>query len=369
MNRIWVGRFKRIVVKIGSSVILQKSGEVNFECLESLAKEMAEIRKTREVMIVSSGAIGIGKTILGIRKIRDLAEKQALAAVGQARLIQIYENLFFKFGIKVGQVLLTREDFQYRHRYLKARTTLLRLLNYGVIPVINENDTIAVEEIKFGDNDTLSALVASKMDADLLIMLSNVEGIYDKQGRIIHEIVDIGKISTKTIPASAFGVGGIETKKEAAEIMRASGIPMVIAKGDTPDIILQLVDKGEWDRKPGTWFIPYMKMRFRKRWIAFGAEIKGNIVIDDGAVKVLKEGGKSLLPSGIKEVGGSFKSGDVVCIKTLSGREIGRGMVNYSADEIRKIAGRKTGEVASILGQKGYDEVIHCDNLAIFKWR
>jgi len=360
---------KRIVIKLGSSVILKESGELNYECLKSLVREMAELQKMKQIIIVSSGAIGIGRTVLRIARPRNLSEKQALASVGQARLIQVYENLFSEYGIKVGQVLLTREDLQDRYRYLNARNTLFKLLDYGVIPVINENDTVAVEEIKFGDNDTLSALIASKMDADLLIILSDVEGVYRDEQRpelgIFKEISEknIAEIPVSTA-ASAFGAGGIATKIEAAKIMIASGIPMVLARGDHPHILLTLVEEFRTRRITGTWFISGRKLSGRKRWIAFSAEIKGSIVVDNGAAQALRKN-KSLLPSGIKEVDGDFVSGDVVKVLDSSGQEIARGLVYYSSDELRKIAGKQTCEIESILGYRDYDEVIHSDNLAL----
>ncbi|PIU51795.1 glutamate 5-kinase [Candidatus Desantisbacteria bacterium CG07_land_8_20_14_0_80_39_15] len=362
---------KRIVIKIGSSVILKKSGELNRECLESLVIQIAEIHRDGEVIIVSSGAIGIGKTILRVNEPIDLSEKQALAAVGQARLMQIYESFFSKFGIRVGQVLLTREDLQGRKRYLNARNTLLKLLEHKVIPVINENDTVAVEEIKFGDNDTLSALIASKMDADLLIILSDVGGVYKnyekRETGVIREVnvKTIKRISIATKSASAFGIGGITTKIEAAKIMMASGIPMVVAHGHQRSVIRELIKEFEREKETGTWFIPEKKISGKKRWIAFSAEVKGAIIVDVGAAKALKESRKSLLPSGVKKVEGDFESGDVAQVVNTSGQEIAKGLVYYSSDEIRKIAGKKTSEIASILGHKDYDEVIHRDNMVI----
>ena len=366
---IKVSEFKRIVIKLGSSVVLEETGELNTECLKSLVTEMVEIHKTKEVIIVSSGAIGIGKTILGIKEPRDLAEKQMLASVGQAHLIQIYENLFSKFDVKVGQVLLTREDLQDRCRYLNARNTLLRLLEYKIIPVINENDAVVTEEIKFGDNDTLSALIASKMDADLLIILSDVEGIYKDSKKhdvgVINEVSDIISIQSfvNSQEKSKFGVGGIGTKIEAAKIVMAIGITMVLTKGDQAGILGKITGELCGKKETGTWFVSERKMSSRKRWIAFNAEVKGSITIDDGAVKAIREGGKSLLPSGIKKVEGNFESGDVIQILDATGSEIARGIANYSAEEARKIAGRKTGEITTILGHKDYDEVVHRDNL------
>ena len=253
---------KRIVIKVGSSVILKETGELNYGCLKSLAAEIANIQKKREVIIVSSGAIGIGKTILGRNKPGNLSEKQALAAVGQAQLIHVYKNLFSKYNIQVGQILLTREDLNDRKRYMNARNTISRLLEHRIVPVINENDTVAVEEIKFGDNDTLSALIASKMDADLLIILSDVDGVYKKYEKremgVIRKVnlKNVKGICTDTRAASAFGTGGITTKIEAAKIVMASGIPMVIAHGHHRGIIKRLVSEFEREKETGTWFIP-----------------------------------------------------------------------------------------------------------------
>jgi glutamate 5-kinase len=253
---------KRIVIKLGSSVILKESGELNHKCLKSLASEIADIQRNGEVIIVSSGAIGIGKTMLGRNMSRNLSEKQALAAVGQAQLIHAYKNLFSKYGIQVGQILLTREDLNDKKRYMNARNTISRLLEHRIVPIINENDTVAVEEIKFGDNDTLSALIASKLDADLLIILSDVEGVYKKYEKremgVIREVnvKNIKSICTDTRAASAFGTGGIATKIEAARVVMADGIPMVIACGRRSGIIKKLISEFGKEKETGTWFVP-----------------------------------------------------------------------------------------------------------------
>jgi len=242
-----------------------------------------------------------------------------------------------------------------------------------VVPVINENDTVAVDEIKFGDNDTLSAIVASKMDADLLVILSDIEGVYrdpDKREKgVIREVVDdvanIEESATGSSGKSRFGTGGITTKIEAAKIMMSSGVPMVVARGDHPHILARIITEFSGAKTTGTWFISSKKMASRKRWIAFNAEIKGSVTIDEGAAKALKEDGKSLLPSGIKDVQGSFEQGDAVSVKDSAGREIAKGVVNYAADEVKKIAGKKTADIEQALGRKDYDEVIHRDNLVI----
>jgi len=250
--------FKRIVIKIGSSIILNDNGSMNNAVLRSLVADITSLHKNREIIIVSSGAIGIGKTILGVKKASDLTEKQALAAVGQAHLIRIYEKLFSKFGIKVGQVLLTQEDLQDKKRYQNVRNTLLRLIKHGIIPIINENDTVATEEIKIGDNDNLSALVASKIDACLLIILSDVEGVYKDASKrsngIIKKVTNINKFLKDfkvTSKKSVFGTGGIVTKIQAAQIMAKKKLPTVIAAGKKRNIISKILK----EKNAGTWFI------------------------------------------------------------------------------------------------------------------
>lgn len=250
--------FKRIVIKIGSSIILNNNGSINNAVLRSLATDIYSLHKSKEIIIVSSGAIGIGKTILKVKKASDLSEKQALAAVGQAHLIQIYEKLFSKFGIKVGQVLLTREDLQDKKRYQNVRNTLLRLIKHGIIPIINENDTVATEEIKIGDNDNLSALVASKIDACLLIILSDIEGVYEdpsKRSRgIVKKVTNIDKFLKDfkiSLKKSAFGTGGIATKIQAARIMAKKKLPTVIAAGNKRGIISKILK----EKNAGTWFV------------------------------------------------------------------------------------------------------------------
>jgi glutamate 5-kinase len=323
-----------------------------------------------EVLLVSSGAIGVGAIRMGYKKIpRTMPEKQALAAIGQGALVQLYEKLFSEYNKTVAQVLLTRGDLDERLRYLNATNALLAILDLGVIPIINENDTVVVEEIKFGDNDTLSALVASIVDADLLIILSDVDGLYDSDPRVnrdaclqteVDEITPVMEENSIN-RGSSFSSGGMLTKLKAARICMAAGIPMVIANSNSENAIRQIMD----GKEIGTLFIPREeKMQARKKWIAFGTLPQGQVLVDAGAEVALIKKGKSLLPSGVIAAEGDFDRGTVVAVVTVDDkREIARGMVNYNSDEIRLIAGKKSSEIEKILQGKDYDEVIHRNNL------
>ncbi len=280
----------------------------------------------------------------------------------------MYEKFFAEYGKTVAQILLTREDLDDRMRYLNATSTLLAILNMGVIPIINENDTVVVEEIKFGDNDMLSTVIASIVDADLLIILSDVDGLYDKdprtndQARMQYEVFEITAAmeQNSTNRGIAFSSGGMYTKLKGARVCMAAGIPMVIANSSEHNVLRRLI-AGE---KLGTLFVPRdEKMHARKKWIAFGTVLHGKLIIDEGAAAALVNRGKSLLPSGIIEVEGDFERGTVVAVLSAAKQEIARGMVNYSAAEIKSIAGKKSGDIEKILGEKDYDEVIHRNNL------
>ncbi|MFH1238711.1 MAG: glutamate 5-kinase, partial [bacterium] len=367
---------KRIVVKIGSSSLTinegQCAGQFNKKYIDKIVKELTDLhRQGTQVILVTSGAIcaGINKLRL-TAKPQTIPEKQAVAAVGQGQLMHLYEEMFAKYDCVVAQVLLTREDMSERSRYLNIRNTLLTLLNYKVIPVINENDTVAIEEIKFGDNDTLSALVASKVEADMLIILSDVAGLYtgdprrDKKARLIEEVKEI----TREIEASAggegtkYGTGGMFTKLQAAKIATAAGVMTVITDG-TKENVLSRIIKGE---NIGTRFLPKAgKISGRKRWIGFAAKTSGAIIIDEGASVAILKKGKSLLPSGILAVEGKFETGAIVVVRTRDKKDIARGLVSYTAEEINKIKGQKSGRIEELLGWRGYDEVIHRDNLVI----
>jgi len=363
---------RRLVIKVGSSTITHASGQINISRLEKLARELADLHNEgREVLLVTSGAVAAGVGRLGHRDYpKTLPLKQALAAVGQGTLLHLYEKFFAEYGKDIAQVLLTKDDFDERLRYLNARNTLTTLLQLSVIPVINENDTVVVEEIKFGDNDTLSALVAEIVDADLLVILTDIDGLYDddphvnNQAELYRELEEIPNIVEKGLrgKGNKFSSGGMYTKLLAARTAMASGIPMVVANGREPGTVRGIID----GQRIGTLFKPKEgRMQARKRWIAFGSQTHGAVSVDSGAVDALVKKGKSLLPSGVVEVEGDFERGNVVSIRTVEGREIGRGMVNYSADEIRAIRGRKTTEIARILGSKDYDEVIHRNNLSL----
>lgn len=361
-------RARRIVVKVGSSLLTEKS-RLNLKRMEGIVDQLASLqRENKEVILVTSGAIAGGMGRLGLKKLTTMPQKQAAAAIGQNLLMGIYERLFKKRGCLVAQVLLTSEDIQNRERYLNARNTLLTLLNYKAIPIVNENDTVAVDEIRFGDNDTLSALVASKVEAELLIILTDTKGLYTTDPRrggakFIEEVSEITPQLEKVASGSGSlrGTGGMVTKLQAAKIARSSGVAMVIADGRIRNVISRLL-AGE---RLGTLFLPKERLKSRKRWIAFGLPLSGKIKIDEGAKEAISKRGKSLLPSGILEVKGEFSIGDGVSIVDEGDREFARGIVSYSSSEIEKIKGRKTQEIEKILSYKDYDEVIHRDNLVL----
>ncbi len=363
---------RRIVIKIGTSTLTHSNGQLNLRRIEYLVREIADLHnQDLEVVVVSSGAIGVGANRMGYRQVpKTMPEKQALAAIGQGALLHLYEKLFAEYSKTVAQVLITRGDFDERIRDLNATNALLALLNMKVIPIVNENDTVVVEEIKFGDNDTLSAVVAGVVDADLLIILSDVDGFYDhdprkdKQARLLREVNEItaDMEDNSRNRGSSFSSGGMYTKLRAARMVMAAGIPMVIANSDEKDVIRRIVACEE----VGTLFIPREeKMHARKKWIAFGSLAQGELTVDEGACLALLNKGKSLLPSGVVSVSGDFERGTIVRVNNPDGQEIARGVVNYSAEEINCIAGKQSREIEKILGEKDYDEVIHRNNLWI----
>lgn len=361
MTRTFSRPIKRVVVKIGSSVIAGDTLKARAAELSSLVGQMSALgQKGIEVILVSSGAIVLGMGELGLKKRpTDLASLQALAAVGQAVLMKRYSELFKKAGAKCAQVLLTWDDFDSRLRYNNASHTLKAILSHGVIPIINENDTISTDEIKFGDNDKLSALVAGLMGADLLILLSDVEGLYDKRGGKTEYFTEVKEIDAE-IQGLAGGSankniskGGMTAKLDAIKIATHANVPCVIAAGDRKDVLLKIVD-GE---RVGTFFFPKEdKTLARQHWISFIAKPKGVLTVDDGAARALLEEGKSLLLPGIVKSEGHFKAEDVVIVADKSGQEIGRGISHYSLSELIHTADKK--------GQK---EVIHRDNLVLCK--
>jgi len=362
---------QRLVVKVGSSTLTYPTGKLNLYQLERLVRELADLKhQGLEIILVTSGAVGAGMGKLGLEeRPKTIPEKQALASIGQGILMHMYEKFFSEYGETVAQVLLTREDLTNRGRYLNARNTLLTLLRLGVIPIVNENDTVVFEEIKFGDNDTLAALVAGLVDADLLVLLSDIDGLYtadprqDSTAQLIKVVEELTPEITKQAGGSGtkLGTGGMMTKLQAAKIASNSGIPMMVTNGSREGVMREII-RGV---NPGTLFIPRdHRINTRKTWIAFASKINGRLYVDSGAEKALVEKGKSLLPSGIIKVEGNFKRACVVSIMGQS-EEIARGIVNYAASEINKIMGCQSKDITEILGHKDYDEVIHRDNLTL----
>ena len=365
-------KVKRLVVKVGSGLISAPGQGLLPDRIGALADELAALAKDgREVVVVSSGAIAAGMARLGLtQRPRSIPEKQAAAAVGQSALMWHYEQAFARHGIRVAQVLVTQEDISARPRYLNARNTLQVLLRFRVVPVVNENDTVAVEEIKVGDNDNLAALVAALIDADLLVILTDVDGLYTGDPRVDPEArrletVDAVTEEIERLVWDADGqisVGGMSTKLEAARKVTSSGIPMVIASGRVPGTLRRVL-RGE---PLGTYFVPRGdRLAGRKRWIAFAVPPQGRLTVDAGARSALVERGKSLLPSGVVEVEGEFHAGEVVSLSAADGKEFARGLTNYDAAELRKIQGAKTKDIEERLGYKSFDEVIHRDNLVL----
>lgn len=368
-----VPKWNKIVVKVGTSTLTHATGKLDLRQIEKLVRELADLMNQGvEIVLVTSGAVGAGMGRLGLSKRpRSLREKQAVAAVGQGILLHMYEKIFAEYGQTVAQILLTRDDFAERRRYLNIRHTFSQLLEYGVIPIVNENDTTAVDELKFGDNDSLAALVAGVIDADLLILLTDIEGLYDAHPKLYPDAkkIDLIKEITPQIEAlaggagSQLGTGGMSTKIQAAKICINSGVPMVIASGIEEGVLYQILT----GKQIGTTFLPKEeKLCGRKKWIAYGSALTGGIIIDEGAAEALIKEGKSLLPIGIMQVIGSFEAGATVSVIDLKGVEVARGIVNYSASELEQIKRKKTIEIENILGHKDYDEAIHRDNLVLW---
>lgn len=360
-------KIKRIVVKIGTKVLVSANRSPDLENMRSLVSQVAAIQKKGiDVVIVTSGAIGAGLWLLGIkRRPQDLATLQAAAAVGQNYLMHSYSEFFKAHGLNAGQMLLTQEDFNDRKRYLNIKNTIDELLNHTAVPIINENDTVATEEIKCGDNDRLSSLVADLCHADMLVLLTDVDGLIDANGNTIAFVGEItsgiAKLGGKS--SGDLGTGGMASKLDAARAATRAGIECVIANGTKKNMLLQLLIEGNTE---GTVFkCGGEKPLAKKRWIAFSSRPKGSIRIDAGAVTALEEQNKSLLASGILGVEGNFDSGDTVRITDKTGKEFARGLSNYSSGELARIKGRRTKDFKEALGYPGRDEVIHKDNLVI----
>jgi glutamate 5-kinase len=370
-------KIRRIIVKLGSATVTDASLGLREATIRSLAEQVAEIRKTRgtEVVVVTSGAVAAGRKKLGMAdRPRTIALKQAAAAVGQTTLMRAYERAFEPMGLKVGQLLLTHEDFENRERYINAKNTLETLLSRGIVPIINENDTVATEEIRFGDNDRLAALVTQLMRADMLLLLTDSEGLFTKDPHRYPEaerIPILAKIEDELITGSggklsgAVGTGGMKSKLMAARVVADWGTPVAIAYGRSRRSILDVLE----GKDTGTLILPLGAARpsSRKMWIAHALQPHGTIVVDDGARKVLLEGGKSLLPAGVVGASGSFAKGDSVSIGDRKGRVFARGIASWSRDQVDRGMGRKSAEVRTILGDGIPPEVVHRDNLIILR--
>lgn len=364
---------RRIVIKVGSAVLTSSDQGLDEERIERLASDISSIMdQGRDVVLVSSGAIAAGLAKLGLKKKKGmpLSLKQAAAAIGQSGLMWMYEKTFNTHGKKVAQVLLTREDLSNRARFLNARNTLQTLLDYGVIPVINENDTVSVDEIKFGDNDNLSGMVVHLTDADLLIILSDIEGLYTGDPKIDSSAVLIPVVEKITAEVQRFagdshsslGTGGMSSKLMTARKVGEYGAPTVIVNGKKNGVLRALFDGME----VGTLFLPRPdKQDSRKHWIAYTVCSNGRVMVDDGAREALMNKGRSLLPGGIVSVEGTFRAGDCVTCIDRSESAFARGLVKYSSADLDRIKGLKTSQIESVLGHKDYDEIIHRDDLVI----
>jgi len=364
---------KKVLIKIGSAVLTGDNG-LDLHIIEQLVEEIVDLKKRGyQLVIVTSGAIASGKHRMGLAgPLKSMPQKQAAAAIGQGRLMRVYSNAFGKYGIYVAQILLTMSDLTDRKRFLNIRNTLTTLMDWGVIPIINENDTVAVDEIKFGDNDHLAAMMANITETHLLINLTNTEGLYDhnpnrsKKAKVIPLVREISEVieQAATDETSDVGSGGMRSKVLAAKKVAAFGIPYIIAPGKEQGILRDLFA----GKERGTLFLPMKEhLNSRKYWIAFTLRSRGKLTIDDGAKKALIEEGKSLLPSGIIAVEGDFHVGDPVLCLDTEGKILAKGLVNYGAEEVGKIMGLKTAKIQQVLGYKDYDEVIHRDNMAVDK--
>lgn len=364
--------YERVVVKVGSSLLAGADGGLDRGFIDGLADQIAALRdRGAQVVIVTSGAISAGLERLGFaERPSQMPELQAAAAVGQVRIIGTYAELFAARGMAVGQVLVTRHDTAHRSQYLHARDTLEKLLALRVVPVVNENDTTAVDEIRFGDNDTLAALVGTMVKADLVVLLTDIEGVYSADPRTrddaalvehVHELTE-ELLSAAGGPGSGVGSGGMATKLEAARVLVKAGIPMVVADGRRPGVITDAA-AGE---TVGTYFpAGETAMGGRKTWIALGRKPAGTIRIDDGAAHALRERGRSLLPAGVLAVEGAFQPGDAVLIEDAGGRVVGRGLSGMSSADLERVKGLKTSEIPGILPSYHGEEVIHRDRLVL----
>ncbi|MBM4207589.1 MAG: glutamate 5-kinase [Gammaproteobacteria bacterium] len=372
MSRANFIKAKRIVIKIGSSLLTKGGQGLDKTAIAAWVKQMEELRhKDVEVILVSSGSVAEGMSRLKLKvRPKTLHELQAAAAIGQMGLVRVFDDNFQQHGLHAAQVLLTHDDLSSRQRYLNARSTLLTLLDFGVVPVINENDTVATEEIRFGDNDTLAALVANLVEADLLIILTDQQGLFtadpsiNPSAELISQINvnDTGLDAMAGESRSGLGRGGMFTKIRAARLASRSGAATVIAAGVVDDVINKVMNGAEI----GTHFLPGIApLVARKRWLAGQLQVKGKLVLDVGAVKVLQSDGKSLLAVGVKSVSGRFERGELVSCVDESGAEIARGLINYGKTDAELIAGKSSAEFEKVLGYADEPELIHRDNMVL----
>ncbi len=370
-----VTRARRVIVKVGTALLTGNTARVNQRFIKRLCNSVGELWKQgRETAIVTSGAIGAGCGVLGYKeRPKSLSERQACAAAGQVELMKFYSNAFahLKPQRAVGQLLLTRDTLTTRRRYLNARNTMMTLLGRGAVPIINENDTVSVEEIRFGDNDNLSALVAGIAEADLLVILTDVKGLMDSDPRSNPNAKLISTVERMTpeieamatpSPGTSLGTGGMVSKLQSARVAMASGFGLVLVAGHDPEILLDVAA----GKPVGTYFVPKAeRIGARKHWLAFTALPKGAIAVDPGARDALTGSGKSLLPSGIIDVLGQFKANDLVSL-VCEGREFARGLANFSSTETSAVRGKKTAQLKAILGATTTNEAVHRDNLVLF---
>ena len=380
MKKIDLNNINRIVFKFGTNVLRNDEGYISLARIYSFIEAIAKFhRMGKEVLIVTSGAVGLGAKKINVQDLDEVALKQACAAIGQSQLMSIYEDGFSKFDIVTAQILLTEEDFSNRRRYLNLHSTLNMLLKYKVVPIINENDTVSSDELKqlydvtqvsFSDNDKLSALVASELDADLLIILSDINGLYDDNpktnpnAKFIHEVFEVTKeIENLGLDASKGGRGGMKTKLQAAKIVTRSGCALFIANGKKTNVLNNI-----FESEDKTIFYPVEEtneLPTKKRWIAYATTIIGKLKVNAGAKKAVLEKESSLLPIGVTKVINTFKKGDIVSIIDEDGNEFARGIINYSSDDVEKIIGHHSDDILKILGYKNYDAVITRDHIVI----
>lgn len=374
----------RIVFKFGTNVLRNDDKEISLSRIYTFIEDIAKLKKQgKEVIIVTSGAVGLGAKKLGVDSSESMSVKQACAAVGQSRLMCIYEDGFDKYGITTAQILLTEEDFTQRIKYLSLHDTLNTLISLGAIPVINQNDTVSTEELAFykeafkicfSDNDKLSALVASELDADLLVVLSDIDGLFDDNPKTNPDAHKISVVSEVTEEFESFaqnasnpnggGRGGMKTKLEAMKVITRSGGTGLIANGKEPHIIRRLFDP-ENEEELGTIFLPTENLPNKKRWIAYATNIQARLTVNDGAKKALTQKFTSLLPIGVLHIEGDCQKGDIVSILDTEGNEFARGMINYNCSDCKKILGHHSDDILDILGYKNYDAIITRDNIAL----